>query len=303
MVSVGRQLRLVDREVERQVQRLEQEPGLVEADVRRALEFGHVLRCGLDQVEVAGLHPDHDDARVVDDLPAGVQLRRAVPVVGELLETQPLTAIPGRQLVGSAACLVGGHELVGLALLHATVLLDRVLADYCSGRRIGDGAQEIGGRLLDLHLEPVRVDDAGRLDEVGQFRCLALGQVHRHHAVPRELDVVGVQVGAVVELHALTDGEGIRQAVGGDQTVLLGRYLRRDHRYRIGTVRRDVDQEVVHLDDGPIAEPAVGGGRRVERFGLTAERVDEHTRVLDFGWCLALSATTALTLGCRCLAA
>ena len=245
----------------------------------------HVLRRRLDQVEVARLHPDHDHARVIDDLPAGIQLRRAVPVVGELLETQPLTAVPGRQLVGSAARLVGGHELVGLALLHTTVLLDRVLADDRRGRRIDHGAQEIGGRLLDLHLEPVRVDDAGRLDEVGQLRCLALGQVHRHHAVPRELDVLGVQVGAVVELHALTDGEGVRQAVGGDQTVLLGRHLRRDHRDRIGAVRRDVDQEVVHLDDGPVAEPAVRGGRRVERFGIAAKRVDEHTRVLDFGWC------------------
>ena len=173
-VAVG-QLVDGDVEVERQVQRLEEVAGLVEADPVVALQLLE-LGSRLDDVVVAHLHPEHAHAVVPDDLPGRVERRRAVPVVLERLELEPDATLPLHELVRAGADHVRVHELVGLAGDDAAVALHRVLAHDRRGRRVHDGSEEQRRRLDEGDLEGEVVDDPHVRDRLGQLERLALGR-------------------------------------------------------------------------------------------------------------------------------
>ena len=155
------------------------------------------------QVDGAALQAHDHAVHALDDLKGDlVQIGRGAPVLVELLQHHVVLRGAGHKLVGAGADGEGAH--VG------------VVGGDDGGSHVG---QELVARLLqsDHHSAVVGggdgVDDAQR----GHQR-LALALVGA--ALQRVDDVVDGHSVAVMEFHALTQGEGVGQSVGGDLVVL-----------------------------------------------------------------------------------
>ena len=100
------------------IERLQEQPFLVERDAFGALDVGDEGGVRLDDVELAGAQAEHPHVGIGADLDADVEVGLLAPVFVIDLQLDVLAAVPGVELVGSGADHVGGHERVGLAGLR-----------------------------------------------------------------------------------------------------------------------------------------------------------------------------------------
>src|SRR6266545_4762756 len=190
-------------------------------EVRLALQHvGELVRNREREVCFAGLH--HRRTRVVvdDRLPRDrVDLRVSLaPIAVELRDLEVIGRLPFDELERPGADRVERDVLVA-------ILLERGRADHHRGR-MRELVDERRERCLECDARRVIVDRLGHRDVV-VVQAVALELVVRiGHAIEAHLDGLGLEVGAVVEFHALAQLDRVDEAVGAHR-IALGEH--RDH--------------------------------------------------------------------------
>ena len=239
---------------------------LLEAEARRradALQIRgwHVL----DHVEVVG--EERGDARAVvrhdaEDDPVPGRLRAAVGVVAHELDA--VAAGEARELVRPGADRrFAGVEVLGAGAGRRLLRHDEHRVQVVRHHRV---------RRRGLQADRVAVDDLLRDDRPGEGGERAGARRERRRPVDRERDVLGGELRAVAELHALAElelpGRRIDRAprlgeAGDEPHVLVDVRERLEDVPGDVVVRRDVDE--VRVDRGDVgghADAEVGRSRR-----------------------------------------
>src|SRR5882672_10109918 len=220
-------------------------------------DAGHLLgappRDGIEQPRV--IHAARQEGRAqlgserqeMVDLQLVHERQPLVPVVGEALHDPDFLVLARDVLERARARVV--HHLAQVAL----VLLERLLADddVPAARERAEHVR-FGPRLRQSELDRVRIDHddfAHRREERRARDDHALGRVG--DAVVGRLHVLGREIGAVVELDALAQVEGVLLTVGRDLPAL--REVGND---RLAVLRTAPQQRVVHR----ALRPDVGHG-------------------------------------------
>ena len=185
-----------------------QDQGLVLLDARDV-----VVDHGVGDVHLAGLESDRARRRLRDGAEhEGLELRLLVPVVVEALQSVPVALLPAHELEGAGADRRAGGRAVVLALG-----LDLLLVDD-GAPAVGQGGEEGEVHLLEVQDDRVVVHDLDVVQVLGIG--FDVGPHLRGGAFQRELDVLRLQILAVVELHALAEVHLVRRV--GDELPLLG---------------------------------------------------------------------------------
>jgi hypothetical protein len=262
------------------MERLEQEPLVVERHALRAFQIRDEGWIGLDDVELAGPQAEHADVGVGAYLDTNVEKRLGAPIVVVHVEGEVLRPVPGVEFVGSGADHIGLHELVRLPSGDPAIRLHRLLADDRGDHRHDRAIEEARARLLQGDLKRFLVDHLGLGDDVAERVGRAFRQVHGHGPVPGEFHVVRGQRTAVVESHALADRKRVGKAVLGDQLVLQARNLGGERGDQIRPARPELQEPFVDLqNDGLAAFPGLDL-RRIECRRLVVGAMDEDARIL-----------------------
>ena len=185
--------------------RLDREP-------RVLLEPRDLLRRNVhDQVRVARLEHEHPRLILADGLHQhAVQIRPAAPVGVVPLHRHVVALHPLDELEGAGPDRMQGQVLSPFLMRGGRD--DRA-------RRVGHDEEERPKGLLESHAHRGVVHDLGGLDH-RRVETRLEGLLVAEDAVEEVLDGLGVERGAVVELHALSQLEGPRQAVLGHRPRL-----------------------------------------------------------------------------------
>jgi len=146
-----------------------------------------------------------------------VPLRPTFPVVEEALKHDLAATIPRLECVGTGAGVLIGGDLQPVRAPIAVLFVsdDRVLIYDEQPRKRG---KERGVGLVQMEGDGIGGVDRYFGDESGpQPGITVLQSQHPIHGV---FDVLGGQFRAIVELHALSQVERIRQSVGTDRPAL-----------------------------------------------------------------------------------
>ncbi len=143
-----------------------------------------------------------------------------------------------------------------------------------------------GFRLFENSREGLPVGPRHREDPEQGFQKEgrgAAGAVGQQKAQDRVADVLRGERGAVVELHALADREGVAQAVLGQKAVFPGGDQPRQHRFELRNRGPLVENQgfvdlVLNLVAAAVVLP-----RRVQAVGVADDGVGEGVRVLGLG--------------------
>ncbi len=137
-------------------------------------------------------------------------MRHITPVIRILLQDNLYTGGPAHELKGT------GPD--GIAGIIGAVLLDRRRAGH--GRRVhGEVVEEGSKDLFECDLDRVVIHNFDGIDRtpgefgIGELTRVVVRMVGVDLALQVELDRLGIEVGAVVELHALAQVKGVLQAV------------------------------------------------------------------------------------------
>ena len=178
-------------------------------------------------VDIAGHQRGELRRRIGDDAEGrAIKLRRLAPVFGILGQLDAVALHPLHQLERSGADGLGGVGRGGLLSHHRRIAPAQI-------------EQERAVRLLERDLERRRIDDLDVLDALEQ-RLLRIGAELAARPVERELGIVGVEIGAVVELHALLEVERVGQPVFRNLPALGEPGLHRAFRIDAGQAFEDV---------------------------------------------------------------
>ena len=236
-------------------------------DLRRDVELGVGLearevrrRHAFDGVDVAGEQCRHARRLALDDLERDLVPDRLIaPVVVVAREFHPVAVYVAHELEAAAA----DGRLAAVEVVRRGIRRRLLRYDVDRGQVVG--CQRIGRRILQA--QRVRIDDLLRDDCLGIGGEAAGAVRDQRHAIDREHDVLGGQLGSIVEFDALAQLEFPRRVVDG----LPRRRDARDH-LRIG----------VHLHE--LVEDMLGNvvvGKQVEEMGVDRRDV-RRDRDLQF---------------------
>ncbi len=223
---------------------------------RVGLELRQVLGRGKarEGVDVACHHRREGCRRIGDELEGGAFERgRLAPVIGVALELDAVALHPVGKAEGA------GADRVGLDVVDA-------FGGHDGGVAPGHVEREVAVGLAEADLDRLRIDDCDLLD-AGEELFLGVGGVLGAGAVERELHVLGIHGGAVVEGHPVAQVEGVGRAVVGNVPA-FGEA--RDDR----TVAREPGQALEDVGIGHVVDRAGRRAGRIEmgRFKLDSDR-------------------------------